>query len=356
MREILDQIPYRPYFCNLQITTACNLRCFHCGYSAGKRRLNELTLEEFFYIIEQLKELDCERIEITGGEPLLRKDWYKIAKHASSLGIEVNLLSNGYLIDNEVAQKIRESGITVVGISLDGLEETHNKIRQNPFVFQKAVRALNILAKNKIDTCVITTVTKLSINELPEMYKLLKYLDVKMWVLHLATPVGRMQENSQYIPHPSQIREIAEFIISTRSDRNLKVIAGDSIGYYAEFEKELRDFGQDDIPYFTGCYAGCLAIGIESNGNVKGCLALPDEFVEGNLRERSLKDIWFDKNAFSYNRKFSKDCLKGMCKKCPFGEICRAGCKALAYGATGNPFDNPYCIYRWEVLEKRVTR
>jgi len=143
--------------------------------------------------------------------------------------------------------------------------------------------------------------------------------------------------------------EKPKHIIDVKQNDGMKVVAGDSIGYFSTSEKELRDGN-----YFTGCYAGMLHVGILSNGGVIGCLALPhiERFIEGNVRERPLTDIWFDGNSFSYNRNFSEELLEGACKNCDYGKICRAGCKSSAFGATGNEHDNPYCTYGVESCNK----
>ena len=101
-------------------------------------------------------------------------------------------------------------------------------------------------------------------------------------------------------------------------------------------------------------------IGIESNGNVKGCLSLPsarhgkDVFLEGNLREHSLQEIWTRPGAFAYNRDFKLEQLAGFCAVCRYRDICRGGCSWTAYSHTQSRFNNPYCFYRQAVLHKRL--
>jgi len=352
MNYILKNIDYYPFFCNLQITEKCNLNCLHCGFSSGKKHKEELTFQELAELINELSHLKCERIQLTGGEPLVRNDWRAIAEHVSNLGIEVTLMSNGYQISAGIAKEIKDSGITMVGISIDGLEDSHNRIRNNPNSYERSLRAIDYLNDNEVPVSVLSTINRYNIDELEDLRHVLIQHNVISWRLQIPSLMGRMQNLKHIMPTAKDIKKINSFIANSRKDTRIMVIPGDSIGYFGPYEKVIRNVG-GDLPYFTGCYAGCLSVAIESNGNVKGCLALPPELCEGNIRETPLKDIWFREEAFSYNRKFDVSMLDGLCKECEFGEICRAGCKSCAYGATGNLHNNPFCDYRANVIGDR---
>ena len=131
-----------------------------------------------------------------------------------------------------------------------------------------------------------------------------------------------------------------------------------TVYHYGNYERQLRDRGAA-ICFWIGCRAGCQVIGIESQGNVKGCLSLPsqqqdvDEFVEGNLRESSLRSIWERPGAFFYNRRSEGPKLEGFCATCRFSDICRGGCSCAAFGFSGSRFDNPMCFYRVAVENER---
>ena len=114
----------------------------------------------------------------------------------------------------------------------------------------------------------------------------------------------------------------------------------DGVGYFTDLDTR-------DIPW-EGCGAGIATCGITSTGKVKGCLSLPDEFVEGDLRERDLWDIWFDDGAFAYNRQFSIADLGRNCAGCERGEQCRGGCCVMSFAATEQFHNDPYCFLRSE--------
>jgi radical SAM protein with 4Fe4S-binding SPASM domain len=150
--------------------------------------------------------------------------------------------------------------------------------------------------------------------------------------------LGRMREHVDWSLDPKELAALARFVHEKQKvPGGLKVVPGDNLGYYCEppiREKEWK-----------GCFAGRHLVGIDADGSVKGCLSLPRELIEGNIRKESLRAIWEDPQRFKYNRYFSPDMLEGHCKGCAMGARCRAGCTVTALAATGNRFDNPYCTY-----------
>ena len=116
-----------------------------------------------------------------------------------------------------------------------------------------------------------------------------------------------------------------------------------NLGFYSQFIPALNSYVN-----WRGCWAGKMVLGIQSDGNVKGCLALSDDFIEGNIREKSIIDIWNDPHAFAYNRKFNVVDLGENCKDCKYGETCKGGCLTRSDALTGFLHNDPYCFYRIE--------
>ena len=136
-------------------------------------------------------------------------------------------------------------------------------------------------------------------------------------------------------------REVLQFVEETAQAAPFMVGVADNIGYYTPEEGRVRG-----VPgaCFEGCAAGLTTIGIDSVGNVRGCESMYDErFIEGNLRGRTLKDIWTAPDAFAYNRRFTRKMLTGACKTCPHGEICAGGCRSYNYFTTGRLYENCLC-------------
>jgi radical SAM protein with 4Fe4S-binding SPASM domain len=130
-------------------------------------------------------------------------------------------------------------------------------------------------------------------------------------------------------------------------DGRVVIRVTDTIGYYTELEPIVRVREHEKaLPFWTGCYAGCLVMGIESNGDVKGCPSMPRDFVIGNLRREPLAAIWADEERFAYNTRWDPDQATGFCGTCEFKALCRCGCTTMAFAVTGTVYENPYCLYR----------
>ena len=347
---------FYPRSCVWEITQACNMRCLHCGsYASGKRK-DELTTEEAMDLCDQLGGLGLEYITISGGEPLLRPDWNLIVERLLYNRVKVSMITNGYFIKENIKKFIRlKPYMNQVAVSIDGISATHNYIRQKDGAFERSLSGLFLLRNLGFSTAVITTVSRWNLHELEKLQIELMKRKVLNWQVQIVFPGGRMRENMKQLPLPEDIIPLAQFIIREGCKfRARKVpintMCTDTMGYCSSICKDLLNDWQ-------GCQAGLSAIGIESDGTIKGCLSLfpeiteeKDPFAEGNIREKSLKDIWENKDGFSYNRNFDKRKAKGFCRTCKYLERCRGGCTQTAYFATGSFYENPYCLYRLESL------
>ena len=327
-----------------EITFKCNMNCLHCGTKAGEARETELSTEEALSLCDELARLGCEVMILSGGEPLLRPDWPQLARRVKSNGIKLGMITNGYLVTPEIARQMKEIGFGTVGVSFDGNEEVHNKIRRKRDSYEKVINAFRCLVQAGVRCCAVSQISGYNLGLLEEMRQILIANKVNAWQPQMTQLTGRMRdESSQKILTGNDISILAEYVASIKNKPELTVDTGENIGYYNHLEATLRDgYG------FAGCHAGLRVIGIESNGNIKGCLSMPEEFVEGNIRQRSLTEIWNDPELFAYNRKFSKDLATGFCRECPYLEQCRAGCGCTAYASSGNRYDNRFCLYRIE--------
>jgi radical SAM protein with 4Fe4S-binding SPASM domain len=284
---------------------------------------------------------------LSGGEPLLFKGWQQLARRFTDQGVKLSMVTNGLLVDERTVGDLEEAGLLVVGISVDGTEDAHNRIRRRPDAFAKTLRAIDLIKKHSdLKVTVITQVSGFNIGVLDALTPILVDHGVDVWQFQLTTITGRMKEHAELAITPSDYLYLAHFIGRLREDNRIFADAGENIGYYGPCEKMLRDH-----PYL-GCFAGCRVVGIESNGNVKGCLSMPEDCVEGNIRERPFREIWEDPEGFAYNRQWTPDKAEGGCKGCRYLRWCRCGCSNTAMGATGSRFDNPYCLRRMAVEGK----
>ena len=329
-----------PLIVGWELTLACNLRCGHCGSTAGVPRAGELTTAEALSLCDQFPDLLVYEVDFTGGEPLVRSDWVQIAVRLGELGIQTKLITNGVLLGPETVKLMRLAGLTRVGVSIDGLEATHDRIRGRPGLFRHIREGIDLLVAAGIPVSVVTTVTELNVHELPELHAILGSAGVDVWQFQPLFPLGRAEVRGAWRLSESSYVRLGRFYAersASEADFPPRISPGDSFGYFTEYD--LR------APPWGGCSAGLDVCGITSDGRVKGCLSMPDELAEGDLRERDLWDIWFDEGAFAYNRRFSVPDLGLTCTSCRHGEQCRGGCSSMSYACTGRMHSDPYCLH-----------
>jgi len=321
------------------------MNCMHCGSTAGKAREKELTLEECFSLAAELSSLGCKELAFIGGEIFLYKGWEKVARYLSDLGVLVNIMTNGYRIGEDEIQQIKHAKLTNVGISIDGMEENHNKIRGKKDAFSQIKKAFDLLNREKIPIGAITCLLDFNYSDLENLYEYLSGNNVELWQLQLANPMGNLADKRELIINRNKIPMVTDFVKEKNKDNRMVIVAADSIGYYDDNETYIRG-RRAPICYWEGCQAGLTGICIDSVGNVKGCGALYSEtFIEGNIRKTSLSQIWNDGNKFSYNRKFNVELLSGKCQGCDVAEICRGGCRASNYFVTNSLYENAFCAH-----------
>lgn len=333
----------------IEITRACNMTCLHCASAAGRVRPNELKTDQMLHLIDDLKAMGVEDVVFSGGEPLVRKDWPVLAERVRSHDMSLGMVSNGTFALKHMDQ-IR-SLLTAFSMSFDGLEATHNQIRNSPVAFRDLLAAFRELAEHDVYRFAVTSISKLNLAQLEDMYRLLLDLEVVGWQLQLTFPSGRMRENDQWLCQPQDLYYITDFLSRVARESMLELHTGNNIGYYTDCEEGMRGCN------WRGCEAGLSLISIEADGNVKGCLSQEPEwrpgkaYVEGNVTTRPVNEIWDDDGLFAYNRSFDPKLAQGFCASCRFLKVCRCGCTSFATHLTGNKYDNPYCLYRLMATE-----
>jgi len=330
-----------PFNIGWELTLACNFRCHHCASDAGVTRSDELTTAEALRICDQFPALLVQEVDLTGGEPLLRKDWNIIASHLKHLGIATNILTNGFNLGMETISQMKDAGISNVGISLDGMESTHDSIRGRKGSFEHVIRSIDMLQNWNLGVIVITTVNNLNIRQLPAMLQVLQSLNAAQWRLQPLIPVGRVLNHRELEIDSSEIMQLGDFIKSLAFQYPkgpTQIICSDGLEY---IEGTL-----DPERPWRGCPGGWITCGITSDGLVKGCLSLPDELVEGDLRKQDLWDIWFNPDSFRYTRQFSPGMIGDNCRACDKASECRGGCSSNSYAATRSFHNDPYCYYK----------
>lgn len=336
----MDQFDGLPVVIGWELTLTCDLYCRHCASSARLARPNELTSREAFELCDQLPDLLVQEVDFTGGEPLLRHDWESIANRLIHHGIDVQILTNGSSMNPSIAKRIRDSGIVAVGISLDGLAPSHDRLRACPGLFRRVLQAVACVLKEGLHLTVITTVHSGNLCELPSLFDLLPKIGIRSWQIQPIFPLGRSRNGPDLLLSEADYLKLGDFIQNHRpiaKEAGWDLGPADPCGYFTELD--TRDTA------WRGCPAGIATCGLTSDGRIKGCLSMPDQYTEGDLRQKSFWDIWFDPEAFSYRRRFALDRLGPSCQLCEKAQICQGGCSAMSIGSTGHFHDDPYCFY-----------
>ena len=332
-----------------ELTLRCNAHCVHCGSSAGTDRKDNLTPVEIFRICDELAKEGCRQITLIGGELFLHPLWREIIQKLSTKGIVQTIVTNGIALDHEKIKFLAQNGITTVGISLDGATpKVHDSIRKVPGLFNKIFSLSQDFIEFKLPCIAITTITKCNILELKKFRDLLPKTFFNAWQIQIGSPYGRMKQDISLNELEYYILGVFLACTQRRIDpQKLAVFGMHDLGYYSKVIPHTVNVYQEA---WQGCPAGKYVLGIRSNGKVMGCLSIyNDDFIEGDLREKSLAQIWHDKHlcAWNHNKKRAET-LSEPCQSCPHKLACCGGCSGTIVAYDGKITHAPLCYYATE--------
>jgi radical SAM protein with 4Fe4S-binding SPASM domain len=299
----------------------------------------ELNSRQALACVDDLAALGCEKVCISGGPIFYRPDWADLARALVDKGIQLSLISDGNgfpAYAPHIAPYVKG-----VAVTLEGTQNTHDMIKRRSGSFERAVAAIRGLKERGVSTAVITTLSLYNLPEIDSIALIVKDLDAAPWVVRLTFSSGASMRQGfeSYTVAPGAVLEIVRYLAHYRNKMGLAVQVGCDIGYFAE-DAVLRPQG------WSGCTAGIWSAALDCNGNVKGCLSMPDELSEGTVRKRRLTDIWNSKESFRYNRVLDPEDLSGYCRVCDYVYQCACGCPVSALASTGSRYDNLYCYQR----------
>ncbi|OGR68253.1 MAG: radical SAM protein [Elusimicrobia bacterium GWC2_61_19] len=337
---------YTPACVVWELTLACNLKCLHCGSTAGGRRATELSTAEALALCEDLKRTGCLGVALMGGEPLLRKDFFEIASKVRSLGMELSVITNGTIRSEEIFKNLKELKPRAVAVSLDAADPAlHDRIRGVQGAFNKTSSFIDRCLGEGLPVSVITTVHKLNLKELAGLRDLLKGRGIAWQVQTAGGEGGRFSR--EFLLDREEFYSVGLFVEACRrqfTPEELPVIGAHDLGYHSLLLKNVSLYEK-----WEGCQAGKAVAGVRSDGGVLGCLAINDDkFVEGNVRERSFYEIWNDPGSFRYTRGFAPDQAGPNCAACEHVKTCGGGCNEMSLMKTGALHNDPYCFCRIE--------
>lgn len=348
----------RPIYAVWELTLKCDLACRHCGSRAGSARSDELSLEEALDLVRQLAALGVRETTLIGGEAYLYDGWTEVIREIRRQGMQSSLVTAGRGFTEARALAAKEAGLQTVSVSLDGDETTHDRLRGLSGAFRAALAALANARAAGLPVAVNTQINRLSLPHLESVYERVLEASAHGWQIQLTVPAGRAADEPEVILQPYDLLDLFPRIaaLKARCDaRQLKFVAGNNIGYFGPYDHLLRQMSP--CGHSGSCSAGRSGIGIEANGDIKGCPSLPTEsWVGGNVREHSLRDIWERSTALRYNRDRTVADLWGYCRTCYYADECRAGCTWMASSLFGRPGNNPYCHHRTLELAREGQR
>lgn len=349
MRRAVVGEPPRPVYVVWEVTLSCDLACGHCGSRAGKARASELSTSEALDVVRQLREMGTEEITLIGGEAYLREDWPTLARAIVDAGMRCGMTTAGRGFGAEQARAAKDAGMAAISISLDGLAAAHDRQRVAGS-FERAVAAMGHVREAGLALNANTQLNRLSVPDLEALLDLLVAQGARGWQLQLTVPMGRAVEHFDWLLQPWELLELYPRLAALAQrgrDAGVAFWPANNVGYYGPFESTLRNRGVEGERLWHGCPAGSYALGIEADGAIKGCPSLPTaDWVGGNVRERSLREIWEHTRELRFTRDRGTGGLWGFCASCYYADECRAGCTWTAHSFFGRPGNNPYCHHR----------
>jgi radical SAM protein with 4Fe4S-binding SPASM domain len=339
---------WRPIYAVWEITLRCDLACRHCGSRAGRSRPDELDTAEALDLVRQMAELGVKEVTVIGGEAYLRDDWLDIVRAVRERGMQCTMTTGGRGITAELARAAKEAGLQSVSVSVDGMRETHDALRGVKGSWDSAMEALGHLSAAGLPVSANTQVSRVGLYEIEELFDRLVEKKIHSWQVQLTVAMGRAADEPHLLLEPYQLLEVMPMLarIKPRADAaGVRIWPGNNLGYFGPYEAMLR--GTLPRGHLSSCGAGRSTLGIEANGDIKGCPSLPTaDYVGGNVREHELEEIWDRAPPLRFTRDRTVDDLWGYCRDCYYNDVCRAGCSWTSHVLFGRPGNNPFCHHR----------
>ena len=338
-----------------ELTARCNLKCCHCRAEAQDDFVaGELSLDELVSVAKAIREAGDPIVVLTGGEPLVRKDFFDIAKTCVGLFSRVALATNGTVVDDALARRIVETGIQRVSVSLDGATAaTHDAFRGVPGSFDATLRGYDAMARAGASLQVNATVARHNIDEVDDLLKMVLARKAAAFHVFALVPVGcgaQISDDARLAPDQMEdfLRWLFEKSIELRDRIHIKATCAPQ--YYRIMREVGRErglatpagHGHGMQAMTRGCLAGSAVCFLSRTGDVQPCGYLP--LCVGNVRQKPFGEIWRNSEVFRALRDPGQ--LKGKCGTCGYRVVCE-GCRARAYAATSDFLsEDPDCFYQ----------
>jgi Fe-coproporphyrin III synthase len=363
MREIAAPTPIRPKrnpsgpVVIWNLIRRCNLRCKHCySISTDVDFPGELSTDEIFTVMDDLKRFRVPVLILSGGEPLLRRDIFDISRRAKAMGFYVGLSTNGTPIDDTNIAAIAEVGYDYVGVSLDGIGPTHDRFRRRDGAFDASLRGIRLCIERGIKVGLRFTLTQDNFRELPAVLELMDREGADKFYLSHLNYAGRGNKHRGDDAHFATTRAAMDLLFETawasieRGDGKQFVTGNnDADGVYLLMWAVRRFPNQVEhlrarLEQWGGNSSGVNVANIDNLGNVH-----PDTFwwhySLGNVRDRPFSAIWPDlSDPIMAGLKAAPRAIEGRCAACQYFGVCGGNTRVRALQLTGNPWaEDPGC-------------
>jgi AdoMet-dependent heme synthase len=310
----------------------------------------ELDTEASLRLLDQIAETGKPIVILTGGEPLLRSDIFELAAHGTQKGLRMVMAPNGTLITDVIAQKMADSGIQRISVSIDGATpERHDGFRGVDGAYVGALRGIEAAKKAGIEFQINTTISKINHDQIPDILKLAETLGAVALHIFLLVPTGRGKYIIDQEISAEEYENTLNWFYDQKNNTRLQLKATCAPHYYRILRQRAKEDGQTvsfqshGLDAVTrGCLGGTGFCFISHTGIVQPCGFL--DLNCGDVTQQSFADIWKNSQIFKNLRDFKQ--LKGKCGVCEFKSVC-GGCRARAHEATGDYLaEEPLCNYQ----------
>ena len=332
-----------------ETTRSCNLACVHCRASALSGPYEgELSESRSLQLLDEIAAVGKPVVILTGGEPLLRQDIFRLAAYGDGLGLRMVLATNGTLVTDDTARKMIDSGIKRVSVSIDGMDAaSHDAFRGQPGAFAGAMAGIEAMKKTGMEFQINTTITRANLGQVKELLDLAVRLDAAAHHIFLLVPTGRGKDLADWEIGPADYEETLEWFFEAGLNCPIQTKVTCAPHYHRihhQRKKERTTAEPEAGPLHAmtrGCLGGSAFCFISHTGQVQPCGYL--EIDCGQVKETPFGKIWKESAVFTDLRHLDR--YRGKCGRCEFITVC-GGCRARAYEKTGDYLaEEPLCIY-----------
>ena len=363
MRELIDPTPLKPVrkpaapVVIWNLIRRCNLTCKHCYTTSTDINFpNELSTSEIYAVMDDLKAFKVPVLILSGGEPLLHPDIFDISRHAKDMGFYVALSTNGTKISAANIDEIAGINYQYIGVSLDGIKDTHDQFRRVKGCFDQALNGIHLCLEKGIKVGLRFTLTQDNAQDFPAMLQLMDDNNIDKFYLSHLNYGGRGNKNRKDDAHFAMTRTAMDLLFETSYDwlktgKDREFVTGNNDADAVYFLRWVaRNFPdkvehiQAKLEQWGGNASGINVANIDNLGNVH-----PDTFwwhyELGNVKERPFSEIWMDtSDPLMAGLKQHPRPLEGRCARCGYQEICNGNTRVRAAQTTGNFWaEDPGC-------------